>query len=274
MSDYYSELGVSKTATQEEIKKAYRKLAAQHHPDRGGNKEKFQEIQVAYETLSDPEKRAQYDNPPRNFGGFEFHSNGVPPGFEDIFSAFGGSAFGDIFGRQNRPRNRTLNVQATISLEEAFFGKEVIANLTLPSGKEQTLQIKIPPGINDGMTLRLGGMGDDSFPNLPRGDIHLTVNIMPHSEFRRQGDDLVKTLFISCVDAMIGKTIRVTTLDNKQLDVNISAGTQHGSILSLHGHGMPNVNNPQFRGRLFLEISVVIPLINEDQKNALKQIFG
>ena len=275
MSDYYSTLGVSKTANQDEIKKAYRKLASQYHPDRGGSKEQFQEIQAAYDTLSDPEKRAQYDNPQPNFGQFGFQANGVPPGFEDIFTAFSGGPFGDIFGRRQRPRNRNLNVQTTITLEEAFNGKEVIANLNLPSGRDQTLQIKIPPGINDGMTLRLSGMGDDSIPNVPRGDIHLTVSILPHPVFRRQGDDLIRNIVITCIDAMLGKTVRVTTIDNKQLDVSIAAGTQPGSVLSLQGHGMPNLNNPLMRGRLLLEINIIVPTdLSEEQKKVLKEVFG
>jgi len=272
MSDYYSTLGVLKTANQEEIKKAYRKLAGQHHPDRGGSKEKFQEIQTAYDTLSDPDKRAQYDNPQPQF---HFNAGGVPPGFEDIFSAFNGAPFGDIFGRRTRPRNRTLNIQTAITLEDAFNGKEIIANLTLPSGREQTLQIKIPPGIHDGGTLRLSGMGDDSVPNIPRGDIHLTVHVQPHAIFQRNGDDLVRTVVINCVDAMLGKTIRVTTIDNKQLDVSIAPGTQSGAILAVHGHGMPHINDSRLRGRLLLEVSIIIPGdLTEQQKKALREAFS
>jgi curved DNA-binding protein len=273
MSDYYSTLGVSKTANQDEIKRAYRKLAAQHHPDRGGDKEKFQEIQAAYDTLSDPEKRSQYDNPQPQF---HFQQGGVPPGFEDIFSAFGGGPFGDFFGRrQHRPRNRNLNLQTTIDLVDAFNGKELLANITLPSGKDQTLQIKIPAGIQDGTTLRLTGMGDDTIPNAPRGDLHLTVNIAPHTVFRRQGDDLIKTITITCIDAMLGKTLRVSTIDNKNLDVNITPGTQYGTILSLNGYGMPHIQDNRMRGRLLLEIAVIIPSnLTETQKNLLKQAFA
>lgn len=274
MTDYYSALGVSKTANAEEIKKAYRKMASQHHPDRGGSKEKFQEIQAAYDTLSDPEKRAQYDNPQPNFN-FEFHSGGMPPGFEDIFTAFNGGPFGDVFGRRNaRPRNRNLNLQTTISLEEAFNGKELIASINLPSGKEQTLHIKIPAGIQDSTTLRLAGMGDDSVPNIARGDIHLTVSVAPHPIFQRRGDDLIRKVTVSCIDAMLGKTARVSTIDNKNLDVHIGPGTQNGTILSIQGHGMPNVSDPRFKGRMLLEISITIPGdLSEHQKNILKQNF-
>ena len=187
--DYYNILGVSKQAGADEIKKAYRKLASQHHPDKGGDTKKFQEVEEAYRTLSDPEKRQQYDNPQPQFGGGGF-GGGVPPGFEDIFSAFGGGPFGDMFGRRQQPqRNKTLNMQTNVSLEEAFSGKNLMATVVLPSGKEQLIDVKIPAGIQDGVTLRLSGMGDDSIPNIPRGDIHLTVHVQPHSTFIRQGDD-------------------------------------------------------------------------------------
>ena len=261
MSDYYSTLGVERTASAEEIKRAYRKLAAQHHPDRGGDTKKFQDIQAAYATLSDPEKRAAYDNPqPQMPGGFH-HTGGMPPGFEDFFSQFGDNhPFASIFGRRNSVRrNRSLNLQTSVSLYEAFTGKELIANIKLPSGKEQLIEVRIPPGIQDGQTLRLSGMGDDSFPDAPRGDLHLVVHVPPHEEFQRQNDDLIKQINLNCLDAILGKKINVTTIDQKTLEVNILPGTQHGQLLAIPGYGMPNINSPISRGRLFLNVNIIIP---------------
>jgi DnaJ-class molecular chaperone len=274
MSEHYSTLGVDRNSSPEDIKRAYRKLAAQHHPDRGGNTAKFQEIQSAYDTLSDPEKRQQYDNPQPH--GFHFHQGqGFPPGFEDIFSAFGhGHPFGDMFGqRQRAQQNRTINIQTSITLEDAFYGKDLIANLQLPSGKNQTLEIKIPAGINDGATLRLNQMGDDSIPNIPKGDIHLTVHVQGHPNFQRSGDDLIKNLEINCVDAMLGKTAEVETIDGKTISVNIPAGTQHGQTLAAAGYGMPKVTDNRFRGRLLMNIKIVIPkMLSDSQKSILKQL--
>jgi len=270
MQDYYSTLGVSRTASPEEIKKAYRKLASQYHPDRGGSKEKFQDIQAAYDTLSDPNKRQQYDNPQPQF---HFQQGGVPPGFEDFFANFGASPFGDFFG-QRRPRNRNINVQTTISLEEAFHGKDMVANITLPNGRDKTLQIKIPAGIQDGTTLRLSGIGEDAIAGVPPGDIYLTVHVLPHPVFQRNGDDLIQNIKITCIDAMLGTTVRITTLDNKNLDVNILPGTQPGSVLSISGHGMPMMADQRLKGRLLLQILVEIPTnLTEQQKNILQFNF-
>jgi DnaJ-class molecular chaperone len=275
MTDHYQTLGVNRNASPDEIKRAYRKLASQHHPDKGGDKTRFQEIQAAYATLSDPEQRNQYDNPrPQFHGGDPFGGfGGFPPGFEDIFSAMGGGNpfFGQGF-RQQPQRNRILNIQTAISLEEAFHGKDLLANLQLPSGREQVLEIKIPAGISDGTTLRLAGMGDDSIPGAPRGDIHLTVNVHPHHKFARQGDDLLCKVDITCIDAMLGKTITVTTIDGKNLEVTINPGTQHGQILAAAGYGMPKVNDNRFKGRMLMSVDISIPKLTEEQKIILQQL--
>jgi DnaJ-class molecular chaperone len=274
--DHYTTLGVDKNAGSDDIKRAYRKLASQHHPDKGGDKAKFQEIQAAYDTLSNPDKRAQYDNPqPQFHGGGGF--NGAPPGFEDIFAQmFGGGQhpFGNMFRQQQAPRNRTLNIQTSITLEDAFHGKDLIATLGLPSGRDQTIEVKIPAGIGDGTTLRLAGMGDDSVPNAPRGDIHLTVNITPHHRFQRQGDDLLCVADVSCIDAMLGKSIFIDTIDGKTLETTIQPGTQHGQMLAATGYGMPKMGDNRYKGRLIINVNVTIPnnLTNE-QRTKLREIF-
>jgi curved DNA-binding protein len=273
--DHYSTLGVDRGASPDDIKRAYRKAAAQHHPDRGGDTAKFQEVQAAYETLSDPGKRQQYDNPQPQFGGGGFHfGGGVPPGFEDIFSAFGAGPFGDMFGRRQQPqRNRTLNMQTTITLEEAFSGKDMMTTVVLPSGREQLLDIKIPAGINDGTTLRLSSLGDDTIPNIPRGDIHLTVHVHPHPIFQRQGDDLVRTIDVSCIDAMLGKTINVETIDKRMLEIAVKPGTQPGSTLAAVGYGMPNVNDNRFKGRMLIQINITIPTVTDYQADIIRSLF-
>jgi curved DNA-binding protein len=271
MIDPYSILGVAKNATPDDIKKAYRKLAAVHHPDKGGSTEKFQEIQGAYAILSDPQRREEFDNPPQQMGAGAFNFNmggGFPQGFEDIFGSF--------FGRrpaQQPQRNKTFNLQAEITLEDAFNGKDILGNVRLPSG-EQTFEIKIPPGIRDGNVLRLSGMGDNSNPELPKGDIHLAVRIQPHAVFQRHNDDLVMNLTINALEAIIGKTVSINTIENKTLEIKINPGVQYGQTLAVHGHGMPNINDTRMRGRLLINVEIIIPTnLTDDQKEIIKQIL-
>lgn len=267
MTDYYQALGIDRTASDQEIKTAYRKLAMQHHPDRGGDAEEFQKISEAYATLSDAQRRAEYDNPQpqfqHNFGGFG-------QGFEEIFGQ--GSPFGDIFGLRRRPTNHSLQLSASITLEEAFQGKDVYASINLPSGREQTINIKIPPGVHEGTTLRLSGMGDDSIPNIPRGDILLNIHIHNHPLFHRSGDDLIQEVEVSCFDAILGKRITLSTIDNRQLQAEIPEGTQNDTVLNIAGYGMPNINNPSIRGRMLLKIKVKIPMLTEEQKAQLRNM--
>lgn len=272
MSDYYQILGIDRSASDADIKKAYRSLAMQHHPDRGGNAEEFQRISEAYATLSDPQKRADYDNPQNNFHNF----NGNQFNFDDLAGFeqfFGGNAFENLFGfRRRPPSNQNIHLQTSITLEDAFNGNEIIASVTLPSGKEQAINIKIPRGIHEGTTLRLAGMGDDTIPNFPRGDILLTVHVQNHPRFRRQGDDLIYDVTIDCISAMVGTIASITSIDGKNLEANIPAGVQPGSLLSLNGCGMPNFNDHNRRGRLLLRINISVPQLSEEQKTQIKKL--
>jgi DnaJ-class molecular chaperone len=186
----------------------------------------------------------------------------------------GGHPFGDIFGKRQQPqRNRNLSLKTQISLEDAYSGRELTISVMLPSGREQICEIKIPKGIQDGVTLRLAGMGDDSYPNMPRGDIHLTVHIQPHPVFVRQGDDLLRTLDVNAFDAILGKTYTIETVDNRILEVKVKPGTQPGAMLAAHGYGMPNINDNRFVGRLLIQINIRIPTdLSQEQLTKLKEI--
>lgn len=276
MIDYYQVLGIDKNADENQVKSAYRKLAMKHHPDRGGDISEFQKIQEAYDTLSDPNRRSAYDNPASSFGqgpeGFSFNFGGdFPEGFEAFFGR--GSPFEQMFRFNRRPpQNQNIQLSTSITLEDAFFGKDLLASVTLPSGRDQTININIPKGIHEGTTLRLSGIGDDSLPNVPRGDILLTIHINEHPKFKRSGDDLIHELEFSCVDAMLGKSITITGIDGTQLQTEIPAGVQNDTVMSLSGQGMPNFNMPERRGRLLIKIKIKVPVLTEDQKTLLRNI--
>jgi curved DNA-binding protein len=268
MDDHYTILGVSKTATPEEIKSAYRKLASKHHPDKGGDTATFQKIQTAYDTLGNTEKRAAYDAPQQNFRGAR---PATPEEFEEMFRHFG---FGDVFGRGAKfSRNQTISLQTAITLEDAYSGKELVANIQLPSGHEQVVNVKIPAGIMDGTTLRLSQLGDDSIKEAPRGDVHLVVRIQPHPTFQRINDDLIIEHALSPFDAILGTDVTVSGITGAKLNVTVPPGTQHGTILGLRGQGMPDIRDPTKLGRLLLKINIVVPTnLTDEQKDLVRQL--
>jgi curved DNA-binding protein len=270
MQDYYQILGVQPNAAPDEIKKAYRSLANKHHPDKGGDQAKFKDISVAYDTLSDANKKAEYDMM-RQGGGNQFRFNTGNTGggqwdpFEQMFGGhnpFGQQhPFGDIFGRQMR-RNRDLNIQCQITLLDAYLGKQLEANYRLPSGKTQTVVINVPPGINHGETIRYQGLGDDSIPNMPRGSLNVTVVVLPDSNFRRQGNDLYTTINVSPIEAMIGCKKAVLTISGQRLDLDIRAGIESGAEFASHGTGFPDVNTG-VKGRFVTVVNIQTPAITD-----------
>ncbi len=262
MTDYYQTLGVSQNASPDEIKKAYRKLANQHHPDKGGDQAKFKDISVAYDTLSNPQKKAEYDHQ-RQFGAGPRVHTGNFQDFADIFghNPFGGTPFGDIFGRQSR-RNRDLNIQCQISLLDSFQGKQLEANFTLPSGRQQTVSINIPAGVSHGETIRYPGFGDDSHPSLPRGNLNVTVVVLPDPNFKRIDDDLYTEISINPIEAIIGCRKRVKTITGKEMELDIRPGVESGTEYAADNSGFINPHNGG-RGRFVSVVRIRTPIIKD-----------
>lgn len=274
MTDHYQTLGVQPNASEAEIKKAYRSLAMKHHPDRGGDQAKFKDISAAYETLSDSNKRAEYDQ--QRSGGFQqfrFHTgNG---GFEDFFGGNpfggGGSPFGDVFGRRVY-RNRDLNIHCQITLLDSFTGKQLEASYQLPSGKHQNVVINVPAGVNHGETIRYANLGDDSIPNAPRGNLNVTITVMPDKEFARDRDDLYTTVEINPIEAMIGCKKQVKTITGSTMMLDIRAGVETGTEFANAGGGFTNINSGR-KGRFVSVVKIKTPAITDpDLIEKLKQI--
>jgi len=256
--DHYAVLGVSKTATPDEIKKAYRKLASQHHPDKGGNTTKFQEIQTAYDTLSDSEKRQQYDNPqPQglNMGPGGFHFN-MGPGmdFNDIF--------GQMFNNTNNPfgaqRNQRhlMRTQFRISLLDAYNGGNQMLKLNTQQG-QKVLDIQIPKGVHSGQQVRF----DNVFPG---ATLLVEFTIMPHLTYEREGDNLYSNHSISVLDLIVGTKFNFMTLSNKVISVNVPPKTQPFMQLKLTGQGMPIPNTGYYGDQLILLKPYIPDNISQD----------
>ena len=248
--DHYSTLGVGKNATPDDIKKAYRKLASKHHPDKGGDTATFQKIQVAYDTLSDTDKRQQYDNPtPQGFpGGFNFHTQNV--NINDIFS--------QMFGQQNRkPQEQVYRTTVSITLEQAYSVDTHLLQLMQQRVPGKTnVRIEIPKGIDNGAVMRYDGLIDNAA-------LMVEFRIQPHLKFERRGQDLYVTQPISVLDLIVGNKFEFTTISNKTLEVNIKPRTQPHMMMKIQGEGMPIGNTGQFGDQLILIKPIIPDIIDE-----------
>ncbi len=295
--DYYQVLGVAKSATEKEIKAAYRKLAQKHHPDKNpGNKaaeEKFKDLNEAYEVLGDPQKRARYDQLGSSYhqwersgrpgGGFDWSqwAGGAgaggqrvdPRDFNDLFGGAGG--FSDFFttlfggGRgfgEAGPRPRVsqrggdLEQPVEITLEEVYQG----AHRTLQKGSRR-LEVNIPRGARTGTKVRIAGEGE---PGQPAGDLFLKVTVRPHEQYERDGDDLRVDVPVDVYTAILGGEVRVSTLSGEVM-LSIPPETQSGKSFRLAGRGLPRLREPQTYGDLYVRVVLKIPTHLSDQERQL-----
>ena len=265
MSDYYADLNVNKDASAKEIKKSFRKLAQKHHPDRGGKEEDFKKINEAYDTLSNTNKKAQYDAMGSGHSGFTHRGHQSPfeggfnPHDPDSFNDFVHTVFGRGFGQyQQQVVNHNITIQYEISLEDAYTGLEKQLNINLPSGITRSINVKIPPGINDGSKLKFAGLGDNSQPTVPSGDLIIVVKILNSLNWHRSNDDLITTIKVSVIDAILGCEAKFQHISKKYINVKIPAGTQPNAKIRLKGKGLISTRTGSY-GNLILLVDVIIP---------------
>lgn len=306
--DYYKMLGVSKSSSADELKKAYRKLAMKYHPDRNkGDKNaeaRFKDISEAYAVLSDKEKRKQYDM----FGSEGFQNRFTQ---EDIFRDFdfgnifrefgfegggrGRNVFSQIFGGmgQNNFRSgsshsnphfgahggmsqplkgKDIVYELSLTLEEAFENSEKVISYQTGSNKQENVSVKIPAGISTGKKLRLQGKGNPGLNRGPNGDLYIQIKVLEHPLFKREADDLLLNMGIKYSEAVLGSEIEVPTIDTKRLRLKIPPLTQANAKFRLKGYGMPHMKG-KGRGDAYVIINISIPKKpNKKQEELIQKI--
>ena len=291
MKDYYKVLGVGETATKDQIKKAFKDIAKKEHPDRGGNEAVFKEANEAHDTLKDSQKRHDYDTQRKFGGGTRQGGQGQHPFFnEDIFGDFfSGFSGGDMdfngrFNFQGNPNartktfrarhqaNKSINVRMAISIKEAMSNNEKTINYKLPSGRDEFATIKIPAGIQHGVTFKFAGMGDNSIKNVPRGDLMVQMSVLDSDGYTRKGNDLYTDKTINCFQAVRGHKIQLNTLEDSVITVNVPAGTQPNTLLLVKSRGMPVHKTLGIRGNLYVKIHILIPQLSTADLKKIKDL--
>jgi DnaJ-class molecular chaperone len=275
--EYYSTLGLTPGASPDEIKKAYKKAAMKHHPDRGGNEAMFKQVSEAYDVLSDPQKKQMVDmgvDPLKQQGGGPQHGGfgfGGHPGFEDVFNHFGFNPFGG-FQQQRQRRNSSIQVTVEVTLADVLHGKSMEAEIGMPAGQRKLITINIPAGVHHGQQIKYGGMGDTGIPNAPPGDLIVNIRVRPHEVFQREHNNLTCEWKMSVWDAMLGTAVELRTLDNRVISITIPPGTQPDTVFSCSNEGLPDVHN-KIKGKLMVKIKLGIPKnLTEEQKELVTRI--
>jgi DnaJ-class molecular chaperone len=285
--DYYQTLGVGREATPEEIRRAYKKLARQYHPDANPDDataaEKFKQVQEAYSVLNDAEKRAQYDRFGAGFRGagkgpFQtaWGSGGAGAGPIDLESLFGGAGIdlGDLFGGGGRRRREPASqkgqdVHLDIDIPFQIAAEGGNHSLTLNrGGTAERINVKIPAGVDTGSVIRLAGQGHSGMGGGPAGDLKLTVHVAPHPWFRREGADLLVDVPVTPTEAALGAKVEVPTLTEGRLKLTVPAGTSSATKLRLRGKGVHDAKSKN-KGDLYAIVKIVVPPSLSDEAKDL-----
>ena len=262
MKDPYKILGIDRNASEADVKKAYRKLAKEYHPDKAsGNEERFKEIADAYETLTNPSKKAQFNHDP--FGGFN------DAFFEDFIRSQNGNGFSGAFNQRYgfSSKGSNVNAQVYITLEEAYSGTKKEIRLGT-----KTISVTINPGIKPGQRMRLKGLGQRGMTEEQNGDLILTVLVQDHPNFYLDQKGLHTIKHINVYDALLGTKDEITVFD-KTIHYTIPKCVKNGAMLRIKGKGFPSYHNPEICGDFFVNIFVDMPKeLNEEQEILIKKM--
>ena len=266
MKDPYKILGLEQSATDEEVKKTYRKLAMEYHPDRnGGDDSRFKEIAEAYEILSDPKKKAQWQSQSRfGSGSYQFDEQF----FEEFLKNQGFSdMFNQRYGYSQNGKGSNVTAQLQISLEDAYFGTRRELRLGM-----KNVAVTIQPGIMNGQRLKLKGLGQRGMTEDLNGDLILTVIVLDHLDYMIDNKGLHKIHRVDVFEAMLGGKSTIEIFD-KKINFTIPQGTQNGTVLRIQGKGFPIYNQPERFGDLYVNVLVELPKdLNEDEVSLLKTV--
>jgi molecular chaperone DnaJ len=265
--DFYKILGVGKSASADEIKKKYRSLARELHPDKtkgdAAMEEKFKAVSEAYDILSDGKKRAEYDQARDMFerGGFRAPQGGQNFQGGDFSDIFGGGNPQDIFanlfgggGRRGPRKGQDLQTESTISFKEAAFGTTLELRLSTDGGPSQTISARVPAGVNDGAKIRVKGKGSKG--EAGPGDLFILLHVKPHAVFSRKGENIALTVPVTFTEATLGGDIKVPTLSGEEVTLRIAPGTSNGRVLRVKGRGITKGSTV---GDLLVTIEVQVP---------------
>jgi curved DNA-binding protein len=291
--DYYKTLGVERNASDADIKKAYRKLARQYHPDiNPGNttaEAKFKEINEAYEVLSDKDKREKYDRFGRDWQRYQQGGPGGGVNWGDYaggspFGGAGGGDFSDFFetlfggggtrasgrgGAGFRMDGQPVEHEVEITLDEAFIGTQRTLQFSSSNGQPRTINVKIPAGVDNGSRVRVAGEGAPGIGGGKRGDLFLIIRVAPNERFERRGDDLETSVAVDLYTMLLGGSVRVPVMGGKTISLNVPAATQNGRKFRITGQGMPRLRAPETRGDLYVRLDVQLPAKMSDRERAL-----
>lgn len=252
--DYYKTLGIERGASEDDVKRAYRKLASIHHPDKGGDTAKFQEIQAAYEAITS----GKADQPQVN-------------GFNDLHEMFnmgrraGARSWTFNTGWDDNVKNPDVNISIPCSLKEAHTGFTKTVEFTLPDRTSKQLSVTFPPGCNRDVKIRYSGEGGQLVQNLPPSDLYVKLDISNDSTWVLNGKDLYIDIVISVWQAMCGATAKIIDIDETEIEITIPAGTQHGTQLRLRNRGF-NIRGSTARGNGYVNVRVKIPALSEEDQ--------